>query len=323
MNSLRKMGLMSWRKLIPEFGYLLPVKLALVAFLKLFIPIKYINSIFDIKHKIIETQLLKILCYKDFNDDSKLDGDIDDIKLNDNKHYIWVFWWQGINCMPDIISRCYKQLILTNNDYDIVFLDKNNFHEYVELPTYILSSIGKNISITHFSDILRVNLLYKYGGVWVDSTLFFLKKIPIEYFTYNFFSIKDNINSSMSVAKHRWTTFFICSTKNSIFMEQLIYMFNTYIKKHNKFIDYLLIDYFIDIIYNNNEEFKNIIDNMPYTNYNVHCMEKLKEKANKDFIKKILDDNLFVKMTYKGLKEKSLLEYNSNYKLLIDNYYKD
>lgn len=259
MNSLRKMGLMSWRKLIPEFGYLLPVKLALVAFLKLFIPIKYINSIFDIKHKIIETQLLKILCYKDFNDDSKLDGDIDDIKLNDNKHYIWVFWWQGINCMPDIISRCYKQLILTNNDYDIVFLDKNNFHEYVELPTYILSSIGKNISITHFSDILRVNLLYKYGGVWVDSTLFFLKKIPIEYFTYNFFSIKDNINSSMSVAKHRWTTFFICSTKNSIFMEQLIYMFNTYIKKHNKFIDYLLIDYFIDIIYNNNEEFKNII----------------------------------------------------------------
>lgn len=165
--------------------------------------------------------------------------------------------------------------------------------------------------------------MYKYGGVWVDSTLFFLKKIPIEYFTYNFFSIKDNINSSMSVAKHRWTTFFICSTKNSIFMEQLIYMFNTYIKKHNKFIDYLLIDYFIDIIYNNNEEFKNIIDNMPYTNYNVHCMEKLKEKANKDFIKKILDDNLFVKMTYKGLKEKSLLEYNSNYKLLIDNYYKD
>lgn len=316
MNSLRKIGLMSWRRLIPEFGYLLPIKLASVAFLKLFTPIKYINSIFDIKHKIIETYLLKISCYKDLNNNTENN------KLNDDKHYIWVFWWQGANNMPDIVSRCYKQLVLTNNDYDIVFLDKNNFSEYVEFPTYILSKIGKDISITHFSDILRVNLLYKYGGIWVDSTLFFLKKIPKEYFTYNFFSIKDNITSSMSVAKHRWTTFFICSSKNSAVMGKLTYMFNTYIKKHNTFIDYLLFDYFLDIIYNNDKNFKSIIDDMPYTNFNVHCMEKLKEYADNAFINEIINNNLFIKMTYKNLTENSLLKYNSNYKLLINNYYK-
>lgn len=314
MNYLRLIGLKSWWKLIPEFGYILPLKLGFVALIKLITPLKYINYIFDIKHKIIETYLLKTLCYKDLN------NDIDNKKLDDNKHYVWVFWWQGLNRMPDIVKRCYKQLILTNNDYDIVFLDKNNFHEYIELPTYILSSIGKNISITHFSDILRVNLLYKYGGIWVDSTLFFLKKIPIEYFTYNFFSIKDNINSSMSVARHRWATFFICSKKNNAVMGKLISMFNTYILKHNVFIDYLLFDYFLDIIYNNDVNFRNTIDKMPYTNFNVHYMAKLKENADSDFINEIINNNLFIKMSYKNLTENSLLKYNSNYKLLIENF---
>lgn len=78
---------------------------------------------------------------------------------------IWVFWWQGEENMPTIVKACYNSIKKNRGLYKVILLDQKNFYNYVNIPTYILNKLesGK-ISITHFSDILRFNLLAKYGG---------------------------------------------------------------------------------------------------------------------------------------------------------------
>ena len=50
-------------------------------------------------------------------------------------------------------------------------LTKNNFKQYIELPDYIEKKFEKGkISMAHFSDLLRISLLAKWGGMWIDST---------------------------------------------------------------------------------------------------------------------------------------------------------
>jgi hypothetical protein len=54
-----------------------------------------------------------------------------------------------------------------NPGWDITALDSDSVRKYVELEN-LLS--GKNIGHAAFSDVLRLHVLYKYGGVWVDAT---------------------------------------------------------------------------------------------------------------------------------------------------------
>ena len=51
--------------------------------------------------------------------------------------------------------------------------------QYVDIPDYILQKYraGK-MTRTHFSDILRLHLLSRYGGVWIDSTILMTEHLP-------------------------------------------------------------------------------------------------------------------------------------------------
>lgn len=61
----------------------------------------------------------------------------------------------------------------------MVVIDQNNYRDYVDIPDYIIKKLDKKqMSLTHFSDILRMALLYEYGGVWMDATLFTVEEIP-------------------------------------------------------------------------------------------------------------------------------------------------
>lgn len=311
MKSLRTIGLKSWIKLIPEFGCILPLKLFILAMIRLLSPAKIIHWTFEKKHDIIENYLLKEGVYPASNDVKSIQPQIE-------FYNVWVFWWQGENAMPPIIHRCYKRLLDVNRGYSIKLVTKENYADFVSIPDYITKRIEKEITITHFSDVLRANLLYHHGGIWVDATLYFVKRIPKSYFHKNFFSIKDHITSSMSPARHRWTGFFLCAFVRSAHLGIFVECFNLYWSRYDKLIDYLLIDYFLDLIYKNNIEFKDAVDRMGGSDFNVHCMSKLCEKYDQSFCNQIIKENVFIKMSYKNIDENILMNHNTNYKRIIE-----
>jgi len=78
---------------------------------------------------------------------------------------IWMLWWQGIDSAPDVVKLCVRSVKAHKGNRPLILLDESNYEKYVRVPSYYkeLYTNGK-ISRTQFSDILRLNLLYKRGG---------------------------------------------------------------------------------------------------------------------------------------------------------------
>lgn len=86
---------------------------------------------------------------------------------------VWWCWLQGIDYAPELCKACLDSVQSNAIGEKIIVITQNNYFEYVEIPEFIVKKWRRGIiSNTHFSDILRLALLIKYGGVWIDSTVF-------------------------------------------------------------------------------------------------------------------------------------------------------
>ncbi len=93
------------------------------------------------------------------------------------KKNIWIYWSQGFESAPDIVDKCVQSWSKLNPDYTIYLLDSNNIEEYLDLSKVISSDKVRKASFAAQSDMIRVHLLSKYGGIWVDSTLMCMQPI--------------------------------------------------------------------------------------------------------------------------------------------------
>lgn len=97
------------------------------------------------------------------------------------KNTIWQMWLQGNNesTTPQIVKKCMESVKYFCKDRNIVILDYENLHKYVEIPEFILEKHKKGIiSCAHLSDYVRCCLLSKYGGTWIDATVLLTDKLP-------------------------------------------------------------------------------------------------------------------------------------------------
>lgn len=86
---------------------------------------------------------------------------------------IWMFWDSGLENAPEVVKLSYQSWVKLNPDYDVILLDRNNiksilgfyFDDVFKQCSVDLGAAGK-------SDLLRLYLLNRYGGVWADATTF-------------------------------------------------------------------------------------------------------------------------------------------------------
>lgn len=79
---------------------------------------------------------------------------------------IWMFW--DSPSPPDHILAFYKKMKAMNPGHDVILLDCHSLRKY--LPA--LHFDYQKIRLSHKSDVIRLALLRRYGGIWVDcSTL--------------------------------------------------------------------------------------------------------------------------------------------------------
>ena len=79
---------------------------------------------------------------------------------------IWVYWHQGFNNAPLIVRKAYSNLLRYAGEHKVIALDKDNVEEYAQLPRYIYDKVHSGeITLTHFSDLLRMSLLSSWGGI--------------------------------------------------------------------------------------------------------------------------------------------------------------
>ena len=215
---------------------------------------------------------------------------------------IWVMWWQGFDHAPALVKKCVKILEEKSTGYTITLLDKDNYKDYIEIPHYITEKFEQGkISIANYSDVIRMALLYQYGGFWIDSTVLLLDGWDKNYANLPFFSIKNHLTYiDGAVSKFRFATFFMYSKKHNTYFLLIRDFLYEYWKKHSQTIDYMLIDYIMLLICHHNREFKEMLDQVPYTNENVHTLRNhMGEAYSPQRFAELTKDTQIFKLTYK------------------------
>lgn len=82
---------------------------------------------------------------------------------------VWIFWAQGWHNAPSQSQLCLDSWIRENPDWTIRALDDESIQSYVDLGGLLC---GKHVELAARSDILRLDLLARYGGVWVDASTY-------------------------------------------------------------------------------------------------------------------------------------------------------
>lgn len=85
---------------------------------------------------------------------------------------VWFCWLQGMETAPKMVRVCYESVCRFLPEKEVVVIDDVNFTEYIVVPEFIIGKYRNGIiPAALFSDILRLELLIKYGGTWIDSTV--------------------------------------------------------------------------------------------------------------------------------------------------------
>lgn len=152
---------------------------------------------------------------------------------------IWVCWLQGIENAPNIVQGCYRNLLKNAENKKVILITEKNMFEYVQFPDYIMEKYKNGyISKTHFSDLLRTELLVNYGGIWVDSTVLLTNRIPNILLERPLFLFSQE---SFCDSRHfYYNNWFIVAQKNNRVLRAVRSLLFEYYKDNDYLIDYFL-----------------------------------------------------------------------------------
>lgn len=214
---------------------------------------------------------------------------------------IWIFWWQGLDNAPTIVRKCITNIQKHSKSHPVLIVTKYNYNQYAHIPEYIIEKFEKGyISITHFSDILRMQLIYTHGGIWMDSTLYITDDISDDLYKYSYYTIKHEQYADYHVCKGLWTGFFMAGNKGNIAYKFYRDMFFEYWKHENQLICYLLIDCIIALGYENISTIFDMIENVPINNRKVfELSDILSSPFDKEISESLNKNTKIYKLTYK------------------------
>lgn len=81
---------------------------------------------------------------------------------------VWMYWGQGIAGAPAIVRRCHAALLAHHDPEQVMVLDDRAIDEHVDVPGWVRDRTRGDR--TKFSDVLRLELLARHGGAWLDAT---------------------------------------------------------------------------------------------------------------------------------------------------------
>jgi len=221
---------------------------------------------------------------------------------------VWVFWWQGREAMPEIIELCYKSKLRAAGTHSVILLTKDNIREYVEFPEYVWQQFeAKKLRIQHLADMIRVQLIAKYGGIWLDASIYCIDNIPEEIYSADVYSLKHEIDEQY-VSLCRWTTFVIGGLKNNVLCSFLNEFFVEYCKTGKPFIDYYMFDCAIAVAYNNLPKVQDAIDKLQMSEKSCYWLDEHLSEYWKDTERELKSQGIFQKIAWQQYSNNSFGE---------------
>ena len=213
---------------------------------------------------------------------------------------IWFCWLQGIDKAPELVKACYKSLT-QNMDREVILITKKNIYNYVSFPDHINEKYKKGIiTDTHLSDLLRLELLTRYGGTWIDSTVLCTspeRDIPKFYLDSKLFMFQ-NLKPGRDGHATYISSWFMTAEKNNKILQATKYLLYKYWENNNSLVNYFLLHIFISMVLDYYEDDWNKI--VPINNATPHTiLLRLFDDFNPEIWHEATRQVPFHKLTYK------------------------
>lgn len=219
---------------------------------------------------------------------------------------IWCCWWQGEQQMPELVKLCHARLkqVIPEDKAELHLITLDNYRDYVDIPEHIIAKFEKKIvTMTTMSDVLRFALLSKYGGYWLDATVFFTGDIPEEYFRGDFYCQRMVGNTAYvqrEACRGNWCGFSMAGPKDSMVFRFMSDAFSLWWEKYDTIIDYVLIDYMLWSGFKGVDAIRKTIDAVPDNNEDIFEMyQVLNRPYSPELLEKLTKRNVMHKLTYK------------------------
>ena len=246
-----------YRQILKYYG----LKLTFIYFLAQ----KSDKMFYDFRRKILLDFVLKLR-----KEAQLVDSSNEKEELTEFPKMIWTMWQQGEAQMPETVQASMKTIknFAKRNDCEFYLLTDENLADFINIPSDITDKYKKKeLSAAHYSDIIRFSLLYKYGGIWMDATLFISPYATLEMFEGDFFTLNHppigTNQMERTVGDFKWAGFFLAGKKGKPYFKHIRDLYLYYVRKYPVFIHYLMMDYFILSEYKCKPYFENLVDRLP------------------------------------------------------------
>lgn len=167
---------------------------------------------------------------------------------------IWTYWAQGWDDLPAVVTTCHRRLRELGGS-DVVPLDAVSAAELVRIPADIDA-----IEMGHAarSDLLRLELLGRFGGTWIDATCF-VTQDPRPHLAAlgadGFFAF-EKAGSTLA-------TWLMVSEPDGYLVRMARSALHTYLREHKEWSYYFLLHYVFEALVLCDEEFQRLWTRSP------------------------------------------------------------
>lgn len=225
-------------------------------------------------------------------------------------HRIFILWLQGYENAPFLVRCCIDSIRDRYHDR-VILLDEKNLDSFIQLPHYIANMWKERKMLpAHYADIIRIELLYRYGGYWFDATDLMIGEIPEliqeqSFFTYLPFPVMEEIPFIEN--------YFIRAKKGDPLLSMWRNLIFEYWKHENKARGYFLVQSLFKLLVTNNPVANKLFNDMPRLNRDGTLLlwHRYKDTPySRDIYEKFLQESFFQKCAYKrkNRKEKPYIE---------------
>jgi hypothetical protein len=136
-------------------------------------------------------------------------------------------WYQGLDQSPPLVQTCIQSWRRFNPDWELIVLDRNNLTDWID-PEEVPDN-RRDLTIQNLSDLARLSLLKRYGGVWVDATVVCLRPL-VDWFE----SYPDRFFAFRSPGRDRLlSTWFIAADSDDALLDSLHHRYSKFMTSQN------------------------------------------------------------------------------------------
>lgn len=214
---------------------------------------------------------------------------------------VWSMWWQGEEQADKLFKMCIDSA-RRHTGQEVITLSKDNYHQYFEIPDYILQKHKEGkIALQHICDLMVMSILAEEGGVFTGATVWWSQDKGEEFLRIPFYVCCAKTERKLFMSRSRWVGYFLAGNKEFPLFPFVRDCLHEYWKNCDKAVDYLMMDYLFELAYQTIPCVKETIDNLPDNNLlRNELINDLSTPYDEDKFKKYTDGDTFLyKLSWK------------------------